>query len=92
MAALSVTLAVRVTPRSHRDEIVGWQDGILLVRLRAPPVDGKANGALCRLLAGRLDIATARVRITSGAAARLKRLRIAGLEDQTLKGRLDAPQ
>ena len=44
-------------PRAARDEIVGDRDGILIVRLTAPPVEGRANQALCRLLASRLGVA-----------------------------------
>ena len=44
-------LRVRLQPRASRSEIVGERDGALVVRVTAPPVDGKANAALCALLA-----------------------------------------
>ena len=47
-------LVIRVTPRSARDEVIGYTGGVLRVRLRAPPVEGKANDSLTRLLADRL--------------------------------------
>ena len=47
----AVRLTVRVVPRAPRDEVVGFQpDGALRVRLCAPPVEGRANEALVRLL------------------------------------------
>ena len=81
-------IAVRVTPRSARDEVIGWQDATLRVRLRAPPVDGKANEALLRLLAERLGVALSAVSIVSGETARLKRIRIAGLTEAEVREKL----
>jgi uncharacterized protein (TIGR00251 family) len=80
-----VVIALRVTPRSGRDEVLGWQDGALRVRLRAPPVDGKANEALRRLLAERLGVALSAVTIVSGETSRLKRVRVDGLEEASLR-------
>ena len=74
----NTTISVRVLPRAGRDEIDGWRDGLLLVRLRAPPVDGRANDALVRLIASRLGIAPSRVELIAGATRRQKRLRISG--------------
>jgi hypothetical protein len=84
----AVFLVVRVTPRAGRDEIAGWQGDELRVRLRAPPVEGRANDALLRLLAARLGIPVSRIELVSGAAARVKRLRVDGLSDEELRRRL----
>jgi uncharacterized protein (TIGR00251 family) len=46
-----VVVAVRVQPRSSRDEVVGESDGALKVRLQAPAVENRANEALCEYLA-----------------------------------------
>jgi uncharacterized protein len=61
-------IAVRVQPRGARDEIAGERDGRLLVRLTAPPVEGRANEALCRLLAKRLGVGRTRVTVVRGRA------------------------
>jgi hypothetical protein len=84
----AVFLVVRVTPRAGRDEIAGWQGDELRVRLRAPPVEGRANDALLRLLAARLGIPVSGIELVSGAAARVKRLRVDGLSDEELRRRL----
>ena len=63
---------VRLTPRGGQDRVDGVTDGILRVRVSAPPVDGAANEALVRLLASELGVARGAVRIASGAAARTK--------------------
>jgi uncharacterized protein (TIGR00251 family) len=49
-------LPVRVQPRAKRDEIVALRDGVLVVRISAPAIDGRANRALCRFIAARLGV------------------------------------
>jgi uncharacterized protein (TIGR00251 family) len=72
------TISVRVQPRSARNEIAGERAGALVVRLTAPPVEGRANDALCRLLAKRLGIGKTRVTIVRGAGSRDKVVRVEG--------------
>lgn len=79
---------MRVTPRAGRDELAGWHDGRLRVRLIAPPLDGRANEALIQLIARALDLPPRAVRIISGENAREKRLAIAGIDEATLRARL----
>jgi uncharacterized protein (TIGR00251 family) len=86
---MAASLVVRLTPRASRDEIAGWQGDELRVRLRAPPVDGRANEALLRLLASRLDVSPSSIELVSGATARVKRLRVEGLTDAEVRRRLD---
>jgi uncharacterized protein (TIGR00251 family) len=73
---------VRVIPRARRDELAGERDGRLLVRVAAPPVDGKANGAVCALLAAAAGVPKGRVSIVRGAQARDKLVRIEGVTDE----------
>ena len=77
---MSAELRVRVTPRAGRDEIAGERGGVLLVRVTAPPEDGKANMAVCRLIAKALRIGPTRVRVARGAGSRDKLLRIEGVD------------
>jgi uncharacterized protein YggU (UPF0235/DUF167 family) len=70
---VSVRFAVRLTPRGGRDSIDGvGEDGVLRVRVAAPPVEGAANEALCRLLARALGVAPGAVRIVGGGSGRRK--------------------
>lgn len=73
---VSRTIAVRVIPRARRDEVGGTRDGRLLVRTTAPPVDGAANDAVCRLVARHLDVARRKVTVVTGQTSRDKVLRI----------------
>jgi uncharacterized protein (TIGR00251 family) len=83
---VSGDLRVRVTPRASKDEIVGWRDdGVLLVRLTAPPVEGAANRALCRLIARAVGVAPSRVAIVRGERSREKVVRVEGLSGDALR-------
>jgi uncharacterized protein (TIGR00251 family) len=83
-------IAVRLQPRAHANEIVGERDGVLLVRVSAPPVDGRANDALCRLIAKRARVGVRSVSVVRGAGARDKVVRIDGLGEQQLRKALGA--
>jgi len=74
-----VLFGVRVAPRASRDAIEGEYNGALKVRLTAPPVEDRANDALQRLLAKRLNVPVSAVRIVSGEKSRTKRVEIAGV-------------
>jgi uncharacterized protein len=75
-----VVLQIRVKPRAPRRRIVGERAGRLLVEVTEPPIKGRANDALCRLLADALRIAPGRIAVQSGGRARDKLVRIDGLE------------
>jgi len=81
-------ISVRLRPRGHRDELEGFVGGVLRVRVTAPPVDGKANRALCKLIAKRAGIAPSRVSVLSGAKSRDKRVRVEGIDAATLAAAL----
>jgi len=74
-----VSLSVRVSPRASRNAIEGEHQGALKVRLTAPPVDDRANEALRRLLAERLNVPISAVRIIAGEKSRTKRVEIGGV-------------
>ena len=81
-----VSFAVRVQPRASRNEIAGeYQDG-LKIRLTAPPVDDRANEALRNLLAARLKVPLAAVRIASGERSRTKRVEVLGVTAAMIRG------
>jgi len=83
-----VRFDVRVTPRAGRDEIVGWERGILKVRLKAPPVEGAANEALIAFLAGVLNQPKRQITLVSGQTGRQKVVAVAGLSREALLRRL----
>ena len=84
---MSLTLAVHVRPGGRRDAIDGTFDGVLAVRVSAPPVDGRANEAVRRLLADAFGVARSEVTIVGGHGARRKRVEIDG-DEAGLRARL----
>ncbi len=73
---METILNVWVQPRASRNEILGFQDEYLRVRVIAPPAEGRANHLLREVLADALGISLSRVEILSGHNARRKRIRI----------------
>ena len=81
--AEGVVVACRLTPKGGRDAIDGVKilsDGmaVLACRVREPAQDGRANAALCRLIAEAAGAPASRARIVTGAKARLKQVAVAG--------------
>ena len=78
-------IAVRLTPRSSRNEIAGERGGCVLVQVTAPPVDGRVNVALCRLIARRAHVGVRSVSIVRGAGSREKLVRVQGIRESELR-------
>ena len=88
---------MRLTPRGGRDAVDGWAvdaDGrrLLKARVAAPPVEGEANAALIRLIAKTLGLPRSAVSIASGEGARVKILRIEGIDEAEMTRKLAASQ
>lgn len=86
MAAL---IEVRLRPGAGRDELRGVKDGVLQAKVSAPPVEGRANRALCKLIAKRLGIAPSRVSVVRGEKSRDKLVQVESLEAERLRGLLE---
>jgi len=78
---------VRLTPRASRDRVDEVIDGILRVRVTAPPVDGAANDALLRLLASELRVPRRDVRLVSGETARRKIVAVDDVSNEAIVAR-----
>lgn len=68
--------AVRLIPRASRSTVAGVREGVLHVRVTAPPVNGAANRALVELLGKTLHLGPTAIRIESGATSARKRLSV----------------
>lgn len=73
------TLRVRVQPRSSSDALAALRDGVLVVRVTAPPLDGRANDSVCRLLAGTLGVRRSALTIIRGEKGRDKVIAVEGV-------------
>lgn len=74
----SATLTLHIQPGARKTEVAGLHGEVLKIRLAAPPVDGKANEALLRFLAERLDLPRSAVTLKSGQTSRHKVVEIHG--------------
>ena len=84
-------LALRVTPRASRNEIVGvLNDGTIKVHIAAPPVDEAANKKLIEFLAEVLGVPRSRVEIVAGATGRDKLVSVLDMDVETAHQRIVA--
>jgi uncharacterized protein (TIGR00251 family) len=74
-----VRLEVYIQPRASKTELAGRHDGVIKIRIAAPPVENAANRALIDFIAQHLGIAKRSVRVVSGGASRRKVLEIDGV-------------
>jgi len=86
-----VRLFVRLTPKSSVERIDGWDEDdkgrrFLKVRVRAAPIEGRANDALIAFLAKTLKLPKSRFTLVTGDTARLKQIEIDGLDEAELDG------
>lgn len=75
------TLRIQVKPNARRSELALREDGVWLASLKAPPVDGRANAELIRLVAVHFGVRRADVVLRSGAASRLKLVQLPDATD-----------
>ena len=83
-AAPVAQISVRLQPRASRTELREVRAGVLIARVTAAPVDGKANAALCRLIAGAAGVARSRVAVVRGASSRDKVVQVEGMDEAAL--------
>jgi len=85
-----VTIAVRVTPNASRNALVFDEErGQIVVRLSAPPVEGRSNTELVRYLGKLTGFSRSSFRIIKGASAREKVVLISGADPSEVRSRLE---
>ena len=85
---MSTRITVHVTPRSGRDSIEAGAGGVLRLRVTAAPDEGKANTAVCKLVADALGVPKTSVSVVRGHTARTKQLELATLTSEEVAERL----
>jgi uncharacterized protein (TIGR00251 family) len=81
-------VAIRLQPRAKREEVVGERAGAIVIRVTAPPVDGKANAALCAFIAKAAGVSASSVDVVRGQTSRDKVVRVEGVTLQALRAAL----
>ena len=72
----TLILQIYLQPRASRDEMTGWHERGLKIRLKAPPVDGQANTHLIKFLARLFKVPISAVSLLRGETSRQKTLAI----------------
>ena len=80
----STRVRLRVQASARHDEVVAIRDGVVVIRVSAPAVEGRANESLRRLLAKRLDVPKSAITIVRGHHSRDKVIEIDGIDQSTL--------
>lgn len=81
-------LVIRVTPSAGRNEIAGWREGTLQVKVAAPPEKGKANKELIDFLGRALGVRKSAISIVKGETSRNKAIEIEGMSREEIINRL----
>lgn len=80
-------ISLRVYPNAARNEVMGFADGVLQVKVSAPPVKGKANRELIDFLSQILGVGKSRISIIKGHTSQNKVIAIGGLSREEIMGR-----
>jgi uncharacterized protein (TIGR00251 family) len=83
-------LRLRIQPNASRNEIISFTDNVLLVKVAAPPVKGKANRELVAFLSQALGLSKSSLSIVKGHTSRTKVIAIDGLSQEEITNRLKA--
>jgi len=82
------TLLFHVVPKAKETRVVGEHGNAIKIKLKAKPVEGEANAALCEFLAEKLEIPQRSVTLERGGKSRDKLIRIDGLDEAMVRARL----
>ena len=85
----AVVFATKIIPGSSKTALAGMLDGILKIRISAPPEKGKANESLLKFLAKQLGVKKKSVSIISGLRKSIKQIKVLDISIETLQNKLD---
>jgi len=79
--AIGIKFSVRVVPKSSKNQLLLMDEGIIKVKITAPPVEGKANECCIAYLASILGVTKSQVSISSGEKSKTKVFEVTGNPD-----------
>ena len=82
-------LVVRVRPNAKQNQLVGFKEAVLHIRIAPPPIDGKANEALVKFLSTQLGVSKSRLSIEKGLTGKTKVIIIKGLSQSQVVSQLE---
>ena len=83
-----IYIKVHANPKSSKNQIVGWKEDVLYIKITAPPVEGAANESIVKFLAKELGVKKNQVSLERGDKSREKRFVISGVTEEYIKNRL----
>ncbi|MCR5261187.1 MAG: DUF167 domain-containing protein [Candidatus Gastranaerophilales bacterium] len=83
-----VILAVKLTPNASKNEIIGYCDEYVKIKVSAPPNENKANKKLTEFAADFFDVAKSNVELIAGDKSRLKKLLIKNVSEEFVKQKI----
>ena len=88
MLGSEAKISLRVYPSAARSEVVGFTDGVLQVKVAAPPLKGQANKELIAVLSKALAVDKGAITIIKGHTSRSKVITVDGLSREDIMRRL----
>lgn len=88
MDKLGVIVEIHAQPQARKNEVVGLHNDRLKVKIKSPPVDGKANECLIDYLADLLGTSRSKIRILKGETSRQKQVLLVGLTLEEVESQL----
>jgi uncharacterized protein (TIGR00251 family) len=82
------TIRFHIVPNAKIDKVIGAHGAAIKIKLRAPPVEGKANAALRSFLAEQLQVPERDIVLERGQKSREKLVRVDGLSEKEIRCRL----
>ena len=83
-----VIISLHVLPNAPKSEIIGEHNGLLKIKIKAPPVDGKANDAIIKFFSDIFDISKSKIEILKGDKSKGKSLLIYGATIQQVQDKV----
>jgi len=88
---MPIFITLKITPNASKNQLVGWRDKLLCLRIRGVPEKGHVNEELIAFLADLLDIAKSQIEIACGHTSRLKRIKIEDLSEEKFYSMTQSP-
>ena len=89
MKEQQATIVVEVQPNASQNRVIRFEDGVLHLRIAAPPIRGKANQELTKFLSATLGVAKTNLTIEKGLTSKRKIISIKGLTQEQATGQLE---
>lgn len=81
-------ITVQVQPNASRNKVTRFEDGVLYIKIAAPPVKGQANQALIKYLSDIMDTRKSNLIIEKGITGKRKSITIKGLTQDSVTEKL----